>query len=131
MEAQNLKRLSGFAQNVIPGMGGMDPRQMSMMMRKLGIEVKDIQNVQEIIVRTPDMDYIFDDATVSVMKAQGVETWQISGNPRQVSHEVTLKISDDDVKMVVEQTGCDEKAARQALEASGGDLAEAILALAD
>ena len=62
----------------------MDPRQMSMMMKKLGIDVRDIEGVKEVVVRTATKDYVFDKATVSVMKAQGVETWQVSGKPRTV-----------------------------------------------
>ena len=62
----------------------MDPRQMSMMMKKLGIDVRDIEGVQEVVVRTATKDYVFDKASVSVMKAQGVETWQVSGKPRTV-----------------------------------------------
>ena len=62
----------------------MDPRQMSMMMKKLGIDVRDIEGVQRVVVHTASKDYVFDKATVSVMKAQGVETWQVSGKPRTV-----------------------------------------------
>jgi nascent polypeptide-associated complex subunit alpha len=113
---------------MIPGMGG-DPRQMQMMMKKLGINVQDVDGVQEIIVRTASKDYIFTEAQVTIMKASGTETWQISGTPTTVEHEVRLSFSDDDVAMVVEQTGCDDKAARAALTDAGGDLAEAIVAL--
>ncbi len=114
---------------MIPGLGGgMDPRQVNMMMRKLGIQVQDLEGVQEIVIKTATADYIFDDATVSVMKAQGTETYQISGTPRIEEHEVRLAISEDDVSMVVEQTGCSEDEARAALEETG-DLAEAILKL--
>lgn len=114
---------------MFPGMGGGNPRQMAMMMKKLGIDVRDIHDVQEVVIRTADKDYVFTDATVSVMKAQGVETWQVSGTPTVQEHEVRLQVSDEDVQMVVEQTGVDEATARKALEDAGGDLAEAIVAL--
>ena len=68
---------------MMPGLGG-DPRQMAMMMRKLGIDVKEIEDVQQVVVRTAAKEYVFDRASVSVMKAQGVETWQVSGKPRIV-----------------------------------------------
>ena len=68
---------------MIPGMGG-DARQMAMMMRKLGIQVQEIDDVQEVVIRTPSKDYVFSKASVSMMKAQGVETWQVSGKPRVV-----------------------------------------------
>jgi nascent polypeptide-associated complex subunit alpha len=114
---------------MIPGLGGGNPRQMAMMMKKLGIDVRDIHDVQEVVIRTPTKDYVFTDATVSVMKAQGVETWQISGSPEEREHELKLVVSEEDVQMVMDQAGVDEATARQALEDAGGDLAEAIVAL--
>ncbi len=117
---------------MLPGMGGgMDPRQMSMMMKKLGIDVEEIEDVQEIVIKTPDKDYVFTDASVSIMKAQGSETWQISGTPEVRAHEVKLAVSDEDVALVAEQTGSDPAAARKALEEASGDIAEAIVALSD
>ena len=113
---------------MIPGMGG-DPRQMKMMMRKLGINVEEVDGVQEIVVKTANKDYVFTEAQVTIMKAQGTETWQISGTPTIQEHEVRLVVSDDDVAMVAEQTGKSADEARAALEAANGDLAEAIVAL--
>jgi len=40
-----------------------------------------------------------------------------------------LPISDADVRLVMEQARCDERTARKTLEATGGDLAEAIVRL--
>ncbi len=115
---------------MLPGMGGgMDPRQMSMMMKKLGINVEDIDDVQEVVVRTPTKDYVFTNCGVSVMRAQGSETWTIQGKPKVQEHEVKLVASAEDVAMVMEQTGASEEDVRKALEASNGDLAEAIVSL--
>lgn len=149
---------------MIPGLGGgMDPRQMSMMMKKLGIDVRDVEGVQEVIVRTASKDYVFTKATVSVMRAQGTETWQVSGKPRVVEKtagapppvkpladvpapsatpsaaspdaatppaaSAALDISQADVALVMKETGRSQAEARAALEATGGDLAEAILKL--
>lgn len=69
---------------MMPGMGGMDPRQMAMMMRKMGIQVQDIPDVEEVIVRTKTTEYRIRKATASIMKAQGSETWQIQGKAEMV-----------------------------------------------
>lgn len=152
---------------MIPGLGGgMDPRQMSMMMKKFGIDVRDIDGVQQVVVRTAVTDYIFDKATVSVMKAQGVETWQVSGKPRTVPRDAAagpssaspsastsastsasssakpsaasatppapaapVPIPDEDIALVMKETGKGRVEALAALKASNGDLAEAILKL--
>jgi nascent polypeptide-associated complex subunit alpha len=113
-------------------MGGrMDPRKMNQMMRQLGIDVKQVDGVQQVVIRTASRDYVFDEADVTVMTAQGQKTYQITGSPRVEEHEVKLAFSDEDVAMVVEQTGASEADARKALEAVGGDLAEAIVRLSD
>lgn len=139
---------------MMPGLGG-DPRQMAMMMRKLGIDVKEIEGVQQVVVRTATKEYVFDKASVSVMKAQGVETWQVSGKPKVVERGVAasapssgpsasapapavdqpraadtvLPITAEDVALVVKETGRSPAEAKAALEATKGDLAEAILRL--
>ncbi len=117
---------------MLPGMGaGMNPRQMSMMMKKLGINVDEIEGVQKIVIQCADKDYVFTDASVSVMKAQGTETWQISGTPTVEAHEVKLAFSKEDVQMVMDQADCDEATAKQALDDAGGDIAEAIINLSE
>jgi nascent polypeptide-associated complex subunit alpha len=55
---------------------------------------------------------------------QGQKSFQIAGDVRTES-----KASADDIKMVMEKSGCTEDAAKGALEKSGGDIAEAILSL--
>ncbi len=59
----------------------MDSRQMAMMMKRMGIQQRDIEGVQEIVIRTATKEYRFTRAAVSVMTAQGTETWQIQGKP--------------------------------------------------
>jgi nascent polypeptide-associated complex subunit alpha len=111
-------------------MGGrMDPRKMNQMMKQLGIDVKEIENVQEVVIRTPTKDYVFDKAEVTIMTAQGQKTYQVVGKPRVQEHDVKLAFSDEDVKMVMEQAGVSEADAKKALTATGGDLAEAIMQL--
>ncbi len=111
-------------------MGGGNPRQMQQMMRKLGIDMAELDDVQEIVIKTPTRDYIFDNATVSIMRAQGTETYTINGTPRIEEHAVTIAISEEDVQMAMEQTGKTEEEVRASLDETG-DLAETIIALMD
>lgn len=113
---------------MIPGVPGrMNQRQMNQMMRRLGINVKNIENVEKVIIQTNTKEYIFDDAEVTIMEAQGQKTFQISGNP--VVKEKAEKQINDDIKLIVEQTGKSEEEARKALKETNGDIAEAILKL--
>ncbi|APH38722.1 nascent polypeptide-associated complex protein [Methanohalophilus halophilus] len=114
---------------MIPGMGGkgMNPKKMKQMMKQMGISVDEISDVEQVIIRTPDKDIVFNDANVSIMNAQGVDTYQIVGTPEEVAREV--EIPEDDVRLVTEQTGVSEEKAKEALKNANGDLAEAIMQL--
>ena len=109
---------------MIPGMRGMNPKRMQQMMKQMGIDVEQLENVERVIIELPDKELIFEDATVTVMTAQGTKNYQISGEP--VEH---ARLNDEDIQLVAEQTGVSEEDARKALESAGGDLAEAILKL--
>ncbi|MBN2109996.1 MAG: nascent polypeptide-associated complex protein [Methanosarcinaceae archaeon] len=114
---------------MFPGIGGrgMNPAKVKQMMKQMGIDIKEINDVEQVIIRTPEKDIVFNDANVSVMTAQGVDTYQIVGTPEERARE--LVIPDDDIRLVAEQTGVSEEEAREALKNANGDLAEAILAL--
>jgi nascent polypeptide-associated complex subunit alpha len=113
---------------MIPGMPGrMNQRQMNQMMRRLGINVRNIENVEKVIIQTDSKEYVFDDAEVTVMETQGQKTFQISGKPI-ITDRSEDKI-DEDIKLIVDQTGKSEEEARKALKETNGDIAEAILKL--
>ena len=105
----------------------MNPAKMKQMMKQMGIDVKELKDVQEVIIKTADSDIIIENANVTIMKVQGSETYQIVGDVKEVTKE--LEIPTEDIKLVMEQTGVSEEEARQALTNSNGDLAEAIVAL--
>jgi len=109
---------------MIPGMRGMSPKKLQQMMKQMGIDVEELENVERVIIQLSDKELIFEDATVTVMTAQGTKNYQISGEPTE-----RAKVNDEDVKIVAEQAGVSEDAAREALMTSGGDLADAILKL--
>ncbi len=105
----------------------MNPRKMASMMKQMGIDINEIENVEEVIIRTPEKDIIFKDAEVTIMDARGMKTYQIVGTPQEVAREI--KIPEDDIKLVMEQTSSSENDARNALKETKGDIAEAILKL--
>ncbi len=106
---------------------GMNPRKMKQMMKQLGMDVRPIEDVQEIVITTPAGRYVFDQAEVAIMKMQGITTWQITGEPR--FEESAPAIPEDDVLLVAGQAGVSADAARAALEESKGDIAGAIMKL--
>jgi nascent polypeptide-associated complex subunit alpha len=111
---------------MLPG-GNINPRQMKQMMKKLGMQVEQIEDVKRLVIETGKGNYVFDSAEVTAMTMQGVTTYQVLGEPR--FEEPALQIPEDDVKMVAEQTGKSPDAAREVLLATKGDIAEAIMRL--
>ena len=107
--------------------GNINPRQMKAMMKKLGMSVEPIEDVQSIVIKTPKGDYVFDNAEVQAMTMQGATTFQIQGEPRFVP--ATPEIPKEDVAMVASQANVSEEKARGALVATKGDIAEAIMRL--
>ena len=109
--------------------GRMNPRQMNQMMKRLGINVKEIDNVKKVIIQTDTKEYIFENAEVTIMDAQGQKTYQITGRPKIVDKKE--EIPSQDIELVAEQTGKSKDEAKKALESTKGDIAEAILKLSE
>ncbi len=107
--------------------GRINPKQMNQMMRKLGISVKEIENVEKVIIQTDTREYIFDGAEVTIMDAQGQKTYQIVGRPRVVERKE--EIPKEDIELIMEQTGKTAEEAKKTLEETKGDIAEAIMKL--
>lgn len=107
--------------------GRINPRQMNQMMKKLGINVKEIENVKKVVIQTDKKEYIFDDAEVTIMDAQGQKTYQISGRPKIL--DLKDEINKEDIDLIIEQTGKTIEEAKKALEETNGDIAEAIIKL--
>jgi|SRR3989344_506574 len=111
---------------------GMDPRAVKQAMRKLGMQQEDIV-ASEVIIKTPGKDIVILNPQVAKVKMMGQETWQISGDVQERAvhavHAHVEKFTQDDVQMVMQQAHVDEQKAKEALESSNGDIAEAIMSL--
>ncbi len=107
--------------------GKINPRQLNQMMRRLGINVKEIENVEKVIIQTATKEYVFQDAEVSVMDAQGQKTYQILGEP--TINDRKGEQENEDIQLIMDQTGKTAEEARKALKESNGDIAAAILKL--
>jgi nascent polypeptide-associated complex subunit alpha len=108
----------------------MNPRQMKKMMRQMGMKMEELDAEGVIIKLMDGREIIIDNPGVSIVTAMGQRTYQIVGEERIVESEAdALEVSEDDIKLVMEQTGAGEEEARRALEESGGDLAGAIMGL--
>lgn len=113
-------------------MPNVDPKQLKKMMDRMGIKSSEI-DAQRVIIESSEGDIIIDEPQVILIEAQGTKSFQISGSVSEKPKELPkIEISEDDIKMVKEQSGIDDdNLARAALEESNGNIAEAILKLKD
>lgn len=123
------------------GFRGFSPKQMARMMKKMGIEQKEIAGVSEVIFRFDDKEWVVANPQVTMIKQSGVESYQVAGGriERARSRESTeiqerdkpqeTEIPMEDAALVAGQTGVDIEMAKQALIETQGDLAAAILKL--
>lgn len=110
--------------------GGISPRQARRMMKRMGLSMDTIPDVEEVIIRTGDKEIIIRDPDVAVMKMKGQNIFQVTGG--EVTEEATeqeLAIRKEDIRLVADQTGKSLEEAQKALEECEGDLAKAILML--
>jgi nascent polypeptide-associated complex subunit alpha len=127
----------------------MNPKQMRAAMKRQGIDMDSVDGVEKVVVLTRDKEIVFDRPEVTAIKAQGMVTYQVVGTPKErarsaaaaatageeVSGEdlvgaiASTKYSEEDVELVMGQTGASEEAARTALDACEGEVAEAIMKL--
>jgi len=106
----------------------MDNRNARRIMDRLGINMKEIPDVQEVIIRTPDKEMHITNASVSEVNAQGNRMFQVAGDVEEVQVEKKA-FSEEDILLVQQQTGVSKERASAALEESDGEVARAILKL--
>ena len=104
-------------------------KQMERQMKKMGMKMEDLDGVREVIIRFDEKELVIDNPSVSVMNVMGQETYQVEGKAREVELDYEIEIPDEDVEMVANSAGVSEDKAREALEETKGDLAEAIMKL--
>ena len=129
-----------------PGGRPPDPRRMKHMMRKMGIEQEEVEGVEQVVIVTRDREIVFTAPEVVAVTAQGQTTYQVSGRgverpraavgaPAGTSASAgapparARKYSEDDVRLVMQQTGAPEAKVRAALDATDGEVAEAMIQL--
>jgi len=121
---------------MIPGMGRIDPRQMRMAMKRMGMQTEELEDVVEVLIRTKDRELRFDKPAVVKIKVSGQTIFQITGEPEEGkpsstdasrAQESSMSIQKEDIELVMGQTGCTEDEARQALIETEGQPADAII----
>jgi nascent polypeptide-associated complex subunit alpha len=108
--------------------GGLNPRQMKKVMKRMGIKTEEI-GAEQVIIRCVDREIVIDEPSVVKTVIQGQEMYQVQGKVRESASEAAADISQEDVELVMAHTGVKEDKAIAALEKAKGDIAQAILDL--
>ena len=106
----------------------MDNRQARRAMERMGINMKEVPGVQEVIIRTSDKEMHIKDASVSEVNAQGNRIFQVIGEVEEVEVEKEA-FDEEDILLVQQQANVSRDKAMAALEESDGEVARAILKL--
>ena len=123
---------------MMPGMRGMNPRQMKQAMKRMGIIQEDMEGDTEVIIKARGETYIFKEPDVQATTMQGQKTFQIVGDYEIIKGDVDVSttpepagivIPDEDVELVAAQANVSHDEALAALEECNGEPAEAIIKL--
>jgi nascent polypeptide-associated complex subunit alpha len=106
----------------------INDRNARRMMERMGINQKEVPDVEEVIIRTRTKDLVIAGASVQEVNFQGNRVFQVAGEVEEVAKE-TKKFSDDDIILVQQQANVTKEKALAALEQSDGEVAKAILLL--
>ena len=103
---------------------GLNQKQLKQAMKQLGMKQEEI-NAREVRIISEDKELVIKNPSVIKVNMMGQESFQISGEIKEVSLE---RFSKDDIDIVSKQAKVSYEEAKQALEKEG-DIAAAIIAL--
>lgn len=103
--------------------GKPDPKTLEKMMKKLNMNVQQIP-ADVVIIKSKQKNIVISKPEIMLANMMGRDIYQITG---EVSE--SYPVSEDDIKMVMDQTGKDRDAVVKKLEELDNDLAKAIVEL--
>ncbi len=106
----------------------INPRQMQQMMRRMGVNQSDL-SAKRVVISLIDKELVFENPNVQKVNAMGQISFQVTGNFTEQTIDVTPDISDDDIKMIQDQTGKEKTIIQSTLVKNKGDIAKTILEL--
>jgi nascent polypeptide-associated complex subunit alpha len=106
----------------------INPREANRMMQRMGMNVKQIDDVTRVVIESASKKIIIDEPEVAIVTVQGQTVYQVGGG-RSREEGAASPTSTDDAKLVAAQAGVSVEQATSALQQSGGDLAQAIILL--
>ncbi len=104
-------------------------RQFRRMFDKMGLNMNQLNDVEEVIIKTASKDIVIKKPTVAEIQAQDSTIYQVVAEDIEEIEKEVKKFNEEDVMLVAQQAGVSKEEAEKALEEAEGDLARAILML--
>lgn len=104
-------------------------REMRRMLDKMGLEMKDIGSIEEVIIKTETKELYLINPQVIEMKGKDSTIFQVVATNIEEKQRDTLVFKEEDIILVMQQANVSKERAIQALSESKGDMAQAILNL--
>ncbi|MGI0086772.1 MAG: nascent polypeptide-associated complex protein [Nitrosotalea sp.] len=104
-------------------------REMRRMLDRMGLEMKEVNNVQEVIIKTDTKEIIIAKPAVTEMKTKDNSIFQVIAESYEERELEVPVFSQDDIMLVAQQANVSPEEATKALTEAKGDLARAILLL--
>src|SRR2546430_17563887 len=96
------------------------------MMQRMGMQVKQIDDVTRVVIESASKRIVIDNPEVAIVTVQGQTVYQIGGGTAREEGPAGAS-TQEDAKLVASQAGVSKKEASQALQQTGGDLAQTII----
>jgi len=104
-------------------------REMRRMLDKMGLNMQELENIEEVVIKTDAKEIFLIKPQVIEMKGKDSTIFQIiAGDIEEKEREVPT-FKEEDIILVMQQTSSSREKAIKALTDTKGDIAQAILNL--
>jgi nascent polypeptide-associated complex subunit alpha len=104
-------------------------REMRRMLDKMGLDMKTMDNVEEVIIKTDRKEFYLIKPQVIEMKGKDSTIFQVIASDIEEKQRDVPSFKEEDIILVMQQASVSREKALQALTESKGDMAQAILSL--
>ena len=104
-------------------------REMRRMLDKMGLEMKDLGSIEEVVIKTETKELYLIKPQVIEMKGKDSTIFQVVATNIEEKQKDIPVFKEEDVILVMQQATVSKEKAIQALIDSKGDMAQAILNL--
>ncbi len=104
-------------------------RDMRRMLDRMGLDMKDLGSVEEVIIRTDTKELFLKKPQVVEMKGKDSTIYQVIATEIEESQRAIPSFKEEDIVLVMQQANVSKEKAIAALTDTKGDMAQAILNL--